>query len=79
MRIVQTAARFASVVEIENLRTGARRLPRAAWWRSTVWTHASGDTIRVTARGPDAADALRALESLHAGQFGDLPENGPRA
>lgn len=75
MRIVQTAARFASVVEIQNLRTGA--LPASA--RSLVAINCLdarvGDTIRVTARGPDAVDALRALASLHAGQFGDLPEN----
>ncbi len=75
MKIMQTAARFASVVEMENLRTGAP----AASARSLVAINCLdarlGDAIRVTARGPDAAEALRALEALHAQRFGDSTDD----
>ena len=74
MKIVQTAARFASVVEIENLRTGAPASSARSLVAINCLDARLGDTIRVTARGPDAAEALRALEALHAEQFGDLAD-----
>ena len=75
MRIVQAMARFASVVEIQNLRTGAPPASARSLVAINCLDARSGDTVRVTASGPDNAAALRALESLHAEQFGDLPEN----
>ena len=77
MRIVQTAARFASVVEIQNLRTGAPPASARSLVAINCLDARLGDSVRVTARGADAAEALRALDSLHAEQFGDQPENIP--
>ena len=75
MRIVQAMARFASAVEIRNLRTGAPSASARSLVAINCLDARLGDTILATARGPDAAEALRAMESLHAERFGDLPEN----
>lgn len=75
-RIVQALAPFAdtTVVEIENLRTaGTCAAPASA--RSLVALSCldvrAGDTVRVSARGPDADAALRAFGALHADHFGE--------
>ena len=74
MRIVQTAAGFRSVVEIRNLRTGGPAVSARSLVALTCLDARRGDTVRVTARGDDAAAAIRAMEALHAERFGDPPE-----
>ncbi len=74
MRIVQTVAPFTSAVQIENLRTGQPPASARSLVAITCLDARAGDTIRVTARGPDAAEAMRALETLHASRFGDGPD-----
>ena len=76
MRIVQAAARFASAVQIENLRTGAPPASARSLVAINCLDARRGDDIRVTARGDDAAEAMAELKSLHANHFGDDPSEG---
>jgi phosphoenolpyruvate-protein phosphotransferase/dihydroxyacetone kinase phosphotransfer subunit len=72
MRIVQTVAKFSSLVQIENVRTGNPPVSARSVVAINCLDARAGDRIRFTARGADAVDAIAALESLQASQFGDL-------
>jgi phosphotransferase system HPr (HPr) family protein len=69
---VRTAAHFRSAVEVVNLTRGAGR---TASGRSLLEVTALGvnrdHVIRVTARGDDAAEAVRALTDLVRSGFGE--------
>lgn len=71
MRIVQTAARFESTVQIRNLRTGAPAVSACSLVAINCLDARQGDTIQITASGKDALEAISALEALHAENFGD--------
>ena len=73
MRIVQTAAGFRSTVEMRNLRTGGAAVSARSLVALTCLDARRGDSVRVSARGEDAAAAIRAMEALHAERFGDPP------
>ena len=73
-RIVQALAAFPDTdVEIENLRTGAAPAPARSVVAINCLDVRAGDTVRVSARGPDAEAVLRAFGALHAEHFGDDP------
>jgi phosphoenolpyruvate-protein phosphotransferase/dihydroxyacetone kinase phosphotransfer subunit len=74
MRIVQTAAQFQSTVQIENLRAGGPPASARSLVEVTCLEARQGDSIRVTARGADAAEAIRAFAALGAERFGDAPD-----
>lgn len=70
-RFVQTAGRFDAEVRVSNLTTG--RGPASARSLNAVATLGvlHGHEIEVTARGPQAADAIGAIRALAADRFGD--------
>ena len=74
MRIVQAAAPFQSSIQIENLRTGRPPASARSLVEVTCLEARQADSIRVTARGPDAPEAIRAFAALAAEQFGDRTE-----
>jgi len=74
-RFVQTAAGFDAVVTVTNLTTG--KGPADGTSLSSVATLGAGhgDAILVRATGPEARDALAALEALAQRNFGDTGDD----
>ncbi len=70
-RLVRTAGAFDADVRVRNLTTG--RGPASARSLNAIATLGvlQGHEIEVSASGPQAADALRAIEELAAARFGD--------
>jgi multiphosphoryl transfer protein len=75
-RFVQTAGSFDAQVWVTNLTTGAG--PASARSLNAIATLGvrSGHRIAVSARGPQAQDALEALEALAQQNFGDSDDEG---
>lgn len=73
-RFVQTAASFNADIQVSNLTKN--KGPASARSLNALATLAAvhGDEIRITANGPQAEQALAALEKLVAQNFGEIPE-----
>ncbi len=75
---VQTAMRFQAEITVQNLShsrppANAKSMMEVAS-RGTAW---QGERIRIVARGPDAAEAIRTLRVLVEGGFGEMEEAPP--
>ena len=70
-RFVKTAARFDARIEVENLTTGAGPAGGKSLNAVAALGVRRGHTVRVTAYGPDAGEALAAIQSLAEQNFGD--------
>ncbi len=70
-KFVQTANRFAADVQIENngRTANAKSINQVATLNAR-----QGDTVTITAAGPDASEVLAALQALAADNFGDHDE-----
>jgi multiphosphoryl transfer protein len=70
-KFVQTANRFAADVQIENngRTANAKSINQVATLNAR-----QGDTVTITAVGPDASEVLAALQALAADNFGDHDE-----
>ena len=78
MRIVQTVAKYKSAVQIRNLRTGAPAVSARSLVAINCLDARRGDSIQITATGPDAGEVIEALKALQAKNFGDpLTEDLP--
>lgn len=64
MRIQQTAAGFASTSTIQGLDGGTAAISAGSMIGLVSAGIRSGERIRITADGPDEADALEALRAL---------------
>ncbi|MEJ2747250.1 MAG: dihydroxyacetone kinase phosphoryl donor subunit DhaM, partial [Anaerolineae bacterium] len=72
-RFVQTANRFQAEIQVENKgkTANAKSINQVATLNAR-----QGDTITVQAAGPDAAEAVAAIQALAADNFGDRDEEG---
>jgi phosphotransferase system HPr (HPr) family protein len=66
MRIQQEAARFASTIRIQGLGSGGAPISAASMISMVSAGIRQGEQVRVTAEGPDEAEAVAALERLLA-------------
>jgi multiphosphoryl transfer protein len=75
-QFVQTAARFKSDIFMARVSNEARRVNAKSINAVASFGARQNEVIRITALGPDANEALRALQELIASKFG---ENGAEA
>ena len=71
--VVAAIAGFDARVTMSNLRTGAGPVSAGSPIGLATLAARASDTVRVEARGPDAADALNALRTLITDGFGERP------
>ena len=76
-RFVQTANRFTADVRVRKDDEGTDAVNAKSINQVATLGARQGDTIVVSARGPDAEEALAALEALATDNFGDREEEGP--
>ena len=74
---VQTAARFASRVTIENLDRGGRPVNAKSLLMVLSAGVSSGHRIRITGDGPDETEAVSTLEAAVASGLGETIEAQP--
>ncbi|EFL52004.1 phosphoenolpyruvate-protein phosphotransferase [Solidesulfovibrio fructosivorans JJ]] len=76
--LVTTAGKFASVIEVHK---GGETASAKSINQIALLGVRHGDTITITASGPDAKEAVEALRALHADHFGereaDVAQNAP--
>jgi multiphosphoryl transfer protein len=72
-RLVQTIGRFDAEVMVENLTKGTGPVSGRSLISVTTLDVQPGHVIRLRATGPEAGDALAAVEELAADHFGDPP------
>lgn len=73
-RFVQTASGFEARVEVRDLTNGRGPADAASLNAVAMLGVNSGHVIEVTARGPQAGDAIAALQALAGRDFDDVPE-----
>jgi phosphoenolpyruvate-protein phosphotransferase len=73
-RFVQTAASFKADIQVSNLTKNKGPASARSLNALATLTAVHGDEIRITANGPQAEQALAALEELVAQNFGEIPE-----
>lgn len=71
---VQTAGRFRSDIRIARAGQGTRKVNAKSFNAVASLGIRQHEVITVSARGPDAAEALAALQQLAADQFGEASE-----
>jgi phosphocarrier protein FPr len=70
-RLVQTAASFDARIQLRNVTSGRGPVDAGSLSAVAGLTARQGHVLEVLARGPEAADALAAIEELAATKFGD--------
>jgi phosphocarrier protein FPr len=78
-RLVRAAARFQAEVLVGNPRSGKPPVSAASLNAIATLGLAQGEQIVFRARGPEAREALAALQGLAAARFGEEPEAAPAA
>jgi phosphoenolpyruvate-protein phosphotransferase/dihydroxyacetone kinase phosphotransfer subunit len=73
-RFVSTAAGFQATVNVENVTTGGNAVNAKSINQVATIGARQGHQIKVSATGPDAGQALTALETLVANNFGESTE-----
>ncbi|HUI40821.1 MAG TPA: dihydroxyacetone kinase phosphoryl donor subunit DhaM, partial [Terriglobia bacterium] len=77
-RLVQTASRFSSTIEITNQTAGRGPAPARSLTSLALLQVRKGDEIRVEAHGADAEAALEAVATLAAAGFGEREDTARR-
>ena len=71
---VKTAARFASIVTVQNVTTGAAPADAKSILAVLGSGAARGHMVRLTADGPDEDEAITVLHDLFASGLGEVLE-----
>jgi phosphoenolpyruvate-protein phosphotransferase/dihydroxyacetone kinase phosphotransfer subunit len=75
---VQTAAKFASQITVQNLTQNRRLVDAKSMMQvASQGTARQGETIRIEARGDDAQEAIAALRALVEAGFGEMEGVAP--
>ena len=78
-RLVQTAAGFDATVHVRNVTTGRGPADAASLNGVATLGAATGHEVEVTASGPQAAEAVDAIQALAERDFDEGPEATPRS